>query len=61
MARKDNKVSMPMSTAGLTRYFEDYTTKIAFQPGHVILLVLLVIAIVVFLHVYGNTLFGIGG
>ncbi len=55
----DDKISMPQSTAGLTRYFEDYETNITFQPGHVILIVVLVIAIVVLLHMYGDALLGL--
>ncbi len=57
MAR--DKITMPTSTAGITRYFEDYKSKIEFKPGHIIILTLLVIVIIVFLHLYGNAWLGI--
>ena len=49
MAR-DDKIQMPSSMGGLVRYFDDYKSKIELQPGHVILLAGLVIAIEIFLH-----------
>lgn len=51
-----DKVSMPTSTAGITRYFDDYKSKIEFKPGHIIILVVVVILISVFLHTYGASL-----
>jgi len=45
-----DKVNMPMSTAGLTRYFEDYRSKIEFKPGYVIVFSILVIIIIAILH-----------
>ena len=58
MAR-DNKVNMPSSGAGLTRYFEDYKSKIELKPGHVIILIAIVIVIEVILHLQGNSLLGL--
>ena len=51
-----DKINMPMSGAGLTRYFEDYKSKIEFKPGHVIFFAIVVIAIVLVLHIMGNSL-----
>ena len=45
-----DKVNMPMSTAGLTRYFEDYRSKIEFKPGYVLIFSILVIIIIALLH-----------
>ena len=45
-----DKVNMPMSTAGLTRYFEDYRSKIEFKPGLVIVFSILAIIIIALLH-----------
>jgi len=53
-----DKIQMPSSTAGLTRYFEDYKSKIEIKPGHVILLAVIVSAIVIILHLYGKSLVG---
>jgi preprotein translocase subunit Sec61beta len=55
----DKKVQMPTSTAGLTRYFEDYKSKLEFKPGTVIILAVLVVLITIILHIYGNSLLGI--
>ena len=57
MAR-NNKVNMPMSTAGITRYFDDYKSKVEFKPGHIIILVLIVIIIELLLDYFGGNLFG---
>jgi preprotein translocase subunit Sec61beta len=56
MARKD-KINMPSSGAGLTRYFDDYRSRIEFKPGHVIFLAIIVMALVLMLHAWGNNLF----
>jgi len=53
------RISMPSSTAGITRYFDDYKSKIEFKPGHVIVLSILIIAIVILLHMFGGRLLGI--
>ncbi len=53
MARQD-KIQMPSSGAGITRYFDDYKSKIEFKPEHVIILVVLVIIIVIVLHLTGG-------
>jgi preprotein translocase subunit Sec61beta len=52
----NDKITMPTSTAGITRYFDDYKSKIEFKPGHVIVLVLLVMLIVILLHIYGGSM-----
>ena len=50
---KDNKIQMPSSGAGITRYFDDYKSKIEFRPQHIIILVVIVIIIEILLHVGG--------
>lgn len=59
MAR-DNKITMPTSTAGITRYFDDYKSKIEFKPGHVVILIVIVIILTVLLHIYGLGWLGVG-
>ncbi|MBS3082702.1 preprotein translocase subunit Sec61beta [Candidatus Pacearchaeota archaeon] len=39
----DEKIRMPASFGGLTRYFEDYKSKIELKPEHVIFLIVVVI------------------
>jgi preprotein translocase subunit Sec61beta len=56
MAR-DNKIQMPSSGAGITRYFDDYKSKFEIKPSHVVILAVLIILTIVFLHTQGG-LFG---
>lgn len=55
----DKRVQMPTSTAGLTRYFDDYRSKIEFKPGLIIILAIIVMIIVIFLHLYGGKMLGL--
>jgi len=55
----DRRVTMPTSGAGITRYFEDYRSKIEFKPSHVIILTIAVIAIVMLLHYMGPRILGL--
>ena len=55
----DNRVQMPASTAGLTRFFDDYKSKIEFRPGQVVVLAILVFLMTVLLHMYGSSLLGV--
>lgn len=57
MSNKD-RVSMPASSAGLTRYFEDYRSKIEIKPAYVIVMAVVVMLIVILLNAYGSTLLG---
>jgi preprotein translocase subunit Sec61beta len=54
-----DKISMPSSTAGITRYFDDYRSKIEMKPGMVIVLVCVVIIVIIILHAFGKSWFGI--
>jgi len=53
------KTRMPMSTAGITTYFDEYRSKIEFKPGHIIIMSIVVILIIVALHLWGSGLLGI--
>ena len=54
---KEEKMQMPSSGAGITRYFDDYRSKFEIKPTHVVVLAVVIILVVVFLHMQGN-LFG---
>lgn len=54
-----DKISMPSSMAGLTRYFDDYKSKIELKPEHVIALIIFVIIIEVILNWQGYAWFGL--
>ncbi|MBN1502691.1 preprotein translocase subunit Sec61beta [Candidatus Woesearchaeota archaeon] len=58
MGRQD-KIRMPSGGAGLTRYFDEYKSKFEFQPGHVIVLIVILIIFVTLLHLYGYSLLGL--
>ncbi|MBI4450994.1 preprotein translocase subunit Sec61beta [Candidatus Woesearchaeota archaeon] len=51
-----DRVQMPASTAGLTRYFDDYHSKIEFKPGQVIVLAIVIMVLTILLHIYGTQL-----
>ncbi|PIN77180.1 hypothetical protein COV16_07140 [Candidatus Woesearchaeota archaeon CG10_big_fil_rev_8_21_14_0_10_34_8] len=55
---KSNRISMPSGTGGLVRYFDDYKSKIVFQPLHVIVFIALVVLVVILLHIFGVSLLG---
>ncbi len=50
---------MPSGMGGLMRYFDEYKSKIRIKPGHIIIMVVVVMAIMIFLYTYGNSLLGI--
>jgi len=58
MARND-KISMPSSQGGITRYFDEYKSKISFKPTHVIILILIIIILELILHTQGYNILGI--
>ncbi len=53
-----NKVTMPSSGAGLTRFFDDFKSKISFSPGQIIVLSVVIALAVILLNIYGKALFG---
>ena len=55
----NDKIQMPSSGAGLTRYFDDYHSKIELKPEHVIILIVLVILIEMVLNWQGYIWFGL--
>jgi len=54
-----NRISMPASTAGLTRYFEDYRSKIELKPAYVLVLAVVIMLILIVLNAYGSALLGV--
>ncbi|HIH32568.1 TPA: preprotein translocase subunit Sec61beta [Candidatus Woesearchaeota archaeon] len=54
-----DKISMPSSMAGLTRYFDDYKSKIELKPQTVIVLIVLVIIVEIVLNWQGYGWFGL--
>ena len=50
---------MPSGMGGLTRYFEDYKSKVQISPGHVIVLTIVITIIIVLLHIFGDSFFGV--
>lgn len=51
---EDGKIRLPSGSGGLTRYFDEYKSKIQFGPGIVIILVIIVIVIEILLHIFGS-------
>ncbi len=53
------RISMPSSMGGLVRYFDEYKSKFELKPGHVVVLVVIVILIEILLHWQGSSLLGL--
>lgn len=53
---KQNKINLPSSGAGITRYFDDLRSKIQFKPEHVVVMAIVVILLVILLHYLGRGL-----
>lgn len=56
MAKESTR--MPMSSAGITTYYEEYKSKIEIKPQHVIVLAVLVMLVVIALHFLGAGIAG---
>ncbi|MFH2028216.1 MAG: preprotein translocase subunit Sec61beta [Nanoarchaeota archaeon] len=54
-----DKIHMPSGIGGLVRYYDEYKSKIEFQPGHIITLCVIVIIIMIFLYTFGARLLGL--
>ena len=48
----EEKIRMPASFGGLTRYFEDYKSKIELKPEYVIFLIVVVVLAEVALRIF---------
>jgi preprotein translocase subunit Sec61beta len=58
MARR--KYRMPSSGGGIMRYGEEYSSKLMLKPGHVIIIIGIIVLVVILLNTYGATIFGFG-
>ncbi|MBS3126004.1 preprotein translocase subunit Sec61beta [Candidatus Woesearchaeota archaeon] len=54
-----DKISMPSGMGGLVRYFDEYKSKITFQPGHIIVMAIVLIIIMLLLYTYGHRMLGV--
>ncbi len=54
---KDNKIRMPSGQGGLTRYFDEYKSKVEFSPATVIVMSIIIMIIVILLHKFGMGFF----
>ncbi len=52
----DDKIRLPSGQGGLTRYFDEYKSKIEFSPGSVIILAIIIMVVVILLHQFGGSL-----
>ncbi len=48
------RLHIPASTAGITRYFEEYRSKVEIKPGHVIGFAIFIGILVLALHAFGG-------
>ncbi|PIZ51569.1 preprotein translocase subunit Sec61beta [Candidatus Woesearchaeota archaeon CG_4_10_14_0_2_um_filter_33_13] len=55
---QDNKIRMPSGQGGLTRYFDEFKSRVEFSPGAVIVLSIIVMIIIILLHYFGDSFLG---
>ena len=53
---QDNRIRMPSGQGGLTRYFDEYKSKVEISPGAVIVLSIVVMIVIILLHYFGGGL-----
>ncbi len=53
---QDNKIRLPSGQGGLTRYFDEFKSRIEFSPGAVIVLCVIIVIIIICLHYFGGNL-----
>ena len=58
---KNNDTSLPMSGAGITRYFKESKSKFHIKPVSVVILLAVVVLVIITLHLYGYSILGING
>lgn len=51
---RDNKIRLPSGQGGLTRYFDEFKSRIEFSPGAVIVLCVVIMIMVILLHYFGG-------
>ena len=54
-----DKIRMPSGIGGLVRYFDEYKSNIRFKPGHLIVLIFIVMILMFLLYTFGNAIFGV--
>jgi len=53
---QDNRIRLPSGQGGLTRYFDEYKSKVEISPGAVIVLSIVVMIVIILLHYFGGGL-----
>ncbi len=52
---KDDKIRLPSGQGGLTRFFDEFKSKIEIPPGAIIILTIVIIIIVILLQYFGSS------
>ena len=55
----DNRISLPSGMGGLMRYNDEFDSKLKLKPGSVIVIAVILIILILALHVWGDSIFGI--
>jgi len=53
----NDKIRMPSGQGGLTRYFDEFKSRIEFSPAAVIVLAVVIMIIIILLHYFGGNWF----
>lgn len=55
-----DKISLPSSGGGLVGYSSEGKSKFMIKPQHIIAIIALVVILELLLHLYGNSILGLG-
>ena len=54
----DNQIRLPSGSGGITRYFDEATSKIEYSPTVAVAIVVIVLFALILLHIFGRGLLG---
>ncbi|MBT4538662.1 preprotein translocase subunit Sec61beta [Candidatus Woesearchaeota archaeon] len=55
---KDNKIRMPSGQGGLTRYYDEYKSRLEISPMTVVVVCVAIMVIILFLYMFGSAWIG---
>lgn len=53
---KDDKIRLPQGQGGLTRFYDESTSKLSMSPNAVIIIAIVIGIIIALLHIFGSAL-----
>jgi len=54
---EDNKIRLPSGQGGITRYFDEYSSKVLLSPMTVMVMAIVLMILIILLHYFGGAFF----